>query len=102
MIKFFSLLTFLLCVYTGKVFSQNKSDSLLQNASLNDCIQFALKNQPLVRQSQIDEEITETTIRSKLADWYPQIGFSYLLQHNIQLPTSVIADANGVKRPVKI
>ena len=103
MIKLFSLLTFLFCsLCTIKVFSQNKSDSLLQNASLTDCIQYALKNQPLVRQSQIDEEITETTIKSKLADWYPQIGFSYLLQHNIELATSLFPDANGVKRPVKI
>ena len=70
------------------------------NASLTDCIQYALRNQPLIRQSQLDEAITENTIKSKLADWYPQLNFGYNLQHYLKLPTSFIADANGIKRPV--
>jgi len=100
---FFSLAVICCTISSGSVFSQNKSDSLLAKASLNDCIQYALKNQPLIRQSKIDEEITETTIRSKLADWYPQINLNYNLQHNIILPTSFFPDAaTGIKRPVKI
>jgi outer membrane protein len=103
MIKYISLLTFLYGVFCpGLLFSQSKKDSLLQKATLSDCIQYALKNQPNVRQSQIDEEITENTIKSKLADWYPQINLAYTIQHNIQLPTSFFPDANGVKQPVKI
>ena len=103
MIKYFSLLSILYgIICPGSVFSQ-KSDSVLQKASLTDCIQYALKNQPLIRQSELDEEITETTIKSRLADWYPQINLTYSLQHNIQLPTSFFPDATtGVKRPVKI
>ncbi len=104
MIKYFSLLTILYGVICpGSVSSQIKPDSLLQKASLSDCIQYALKNQPIVRQSLLDEEITETTIKSKLADWYPQVALSYVIQHNIQLPTSFFPDATtGIKRPVKI
>ncbi len=104
MIKYFSLLTILYSlICPGSVFAQNKSDSLLQKASLSDCIQYALKNQPLIRQSKIDEEITETQIKSQLADWYPKIGLTYLVQHNIQLPTSFFPDVNtGAKRPVTI
>lgn len=56
-----------------------------------------------MRQSQIDEAITETTIKSKLADWYPQINLDYNIQHYLELPTSLFPDANtGEKRPVKI
>lgn len=101
--RLFSFRTFLFCIFCPVfAFSQNKSDSLLEKASLSDCIQYALKNQPLIRQSLIDEEITETTIKSKLADWYPQIGLNYVIQHFLELPTSFFPDANGVKRPVKI
>lgn len=64
--------------------------ALLTSAGLQDVIQYALKNQPSIQQSVIDERITESQIRGKLADWYPQINFNYNLQHNFILQTSII------------
>ncbi|MFL9484435.1 TolC family protein [Chitinophagaceae bacterium LWZ2-11] len=63
-----------------------RSDSALQNANLPNCVQYALTHQPVVQQSLIDEGITERTIQTKLADWYPQVNLNYNLQHNFQLP----------------
>lgn len=69
----------------------NITDSpTLESATLESVIQYALKNQPVIQQSLIDERITEAQIRSRLADWYPQINFNYLLQHNFILQTSII------------
>lgn len=82
-------------------YSQNKVDSLLKEASLDDCVRFALKNQPLIRQAQIDEDITENTIKSNLAGWLPQLNAGFLFQHYLKLPTSFFPDANGAKRPVQ-
>ena len=65
-------------------FSQ-ATDSLLQNPTLQNCIQYALKHYPLVRQAYLDEEITEHEIRSKLADWFPQISLNANYQNNFQL-----------------
>ncbi len=65
---------------------QNIGDSLLQNATINDCINYSLSHNPRIKNAKTDEEITETIIKSKLADWYPQINFNYNLQHNFQLP----------------
>ncbi len=48
------------------------------------------ERQPLIQQSLIDEETTETTIKSKLADWFPQLNFNYLFQHNFEVQTAVI------------
>src|SRR4051794_7038016 len=85
------------------LFAQNNSsDSLLQEASLQDCIQYALKHQPLIQQSKIDEAITETTIKTKLSEWYPQINGGYILQRYLALPTSFFPDANGNKRATKV
>ncbi|MCW3107366.1 MAG: TolC family protein, partial [Segetibacter sp.] len=57
------------------LFAQNsRHDTLLQQAGLQDCIQYALRHQPLIQQSKIDEEITETTIKTKLSEWYPQVN----------------------------
>lgn len=67
-----------------------KADSLLTEATLEQVVQYAITHQPLVQQSLIDEAITEQLIKSKLADWYPQVNFNYSLQHNFQVATAVI------------
>ncbi|GAA3939597.1 TolC family protein [Chitinophaga oryziterrae] len=72
----------------ANAFAQQVPDSLLSQATLQNCIQYALSHQPVVKQSRIDEEITEYSIKSKLADWYPQIGLDFNLQHYLKLPTS--------------
>lgn len=78
---------------------QSVRDSLLPAATLEQCIQYALTHQPLVEQAQIDERIIGYNIRSRLADWYPQVGFGYSLQHNFQRVTSFF---NGVATPVGV
>jgi outer membrane protein TolC len=69
---------------------------VLEQATLQDVVAYAIKNQPVIQQSLIDERITENQIRSRLADWYPQINFNYNLQHNFIVQTSIIA-GNPVK-----
>src|SRR3954454_9056427 len=97
---FYSILYFVTPVI---LFAQNNSpDTLLQEASLQDCIQYALKHQPLIQQSKIDEEITETTIKTKLSEWYPQVNGAFNLQRYLALPTSFFPDANGNKRATKV
>lgn len=78
------------------VVAQKQANPLLQEVSLETAIDYALKNQPRIQQSLIDEEITQSNIRSRLADWYPQVNFSYNLQHNFLLQTSVI-NGNAIK-----
>ncbi|TLV02363.1 TolC family protein [Dyadobacter luticola] len=72
----------------------------LEKATLQDVVSYAVKYQPVIQQSVIDERITENQIRSKLADWYPQINFNYNLQKNFIVQTSIIA-GNPVKLGVK-
>ena len=91
----------LLFAQTGTITTQNSSEqNTINNGTLEDVIQYAIKNQPLIQQSVIDERITENTIKSKLADWYPQINFNYNLQHNFIVQTSIIA-GNPVKLGVR-
>lgn len=72
------------------------ADSLLQEVTLPNAIAYAIKRQPAIEQSLLDEKITSAKIRSKLADWYPQVNFNYNLQHNFLVQTSVIG-GNTVK-----
>jgi outer membrane protein len=66
--------------------AQKASDTLPPDATVQACVQFALKHFPLVQQALLDEQITERQIKSKLAEWYPQIGVNASYQNNFQLP----------------
>jgi outer membrane protein len=72
-----------------------RNDSLLQSATLPNIVQYALKRQPAVQQSLLDQEITDFQIRSRLSEWYPQINFNYLYQHNFRIQATVV---DGVVR----
>ena len=80
---------------------QPAADSLLQQATLDNVVDYAIKHQPLIQQSLIDEQVTESLIKSKLADWYPQVDLRYNLQHNFQLQQAIIG-GNIIKFGVEI
>lgn len=69
---------------------------LPDSLTLEQCIAYAIENQPRIQQALVDEKITEYNIKSRLADWYPQVRFNYNLQHNFDVQTSVIG-GNPVK-----
>lgn len=86
--KVLFFLLFLFLFLPLLIFSQQHvGDSSLDNATLKECIQYAIRHNPDLKNAKINEDITETIIKSKLADWYPQVNFTYNLQHNFQLPT---------------
>lgn len=66
-----------------------QTDSLLQQATLENVVKYALDHQPAVQQALLDQRITEKTIKGRLADWYPQINALANYQHNIDLPAAV-------------
>lgn len=82
--------------------AQSTTDTLLQQATLQDVVAYALKHQPSIQQTKLDEQIAESNIKSRLADWYPQVNLVYNLQHNLQLPTSFLPDGNGNKRAIQL
>src|SRR5437868_1400939 len=87
--KFVFTIFFLL---PGTLWAQTPTgDSLLKEVTLKTAIEYAIKRQPLIQQSLIDEQITNDRIKSKLADWYPQVNFNYNYQHNFLLQKSLIA-----------
>jgi outer membrane protein len=70
--------------------AQTATDSVLQVATLDKVVEYALVHQPAVQQAAADEEIADKVIKGKLADWFPQINFAYNYQRNIDLQSSVI------------
>ena len=81
------------------LFAQVNNDSLPGDATLQQCIQYALNHQPSIKQTKLQEQITRYDIRSHLADWYPQVGGVYSVVHNFQKSTSFF---NGVATPIGV
>lgn len=85
-----SHLIFLVALAPLVVHSQLLSDSLISPGTLQNCIRYALFHQPSMQQTRLDEEIIESTIQGKLADWFPQLNFNFNVQHNPQLPVAIV------------
>ena len=94
----FMLLMFLVLYINLR--AQPQSDSSLPVMTLQQAVAYSLEHQPAVRQALVDEEITEQTIRSKLADWFPQLNFTYTYQRNFKIQTAVI-DGRVIQLGVK-
>ncbi|MBF9222838.1 TolC family protein [Hymenobacter ruricola] len=71
--------------------------------TLSQCLNYALVNQPVVRQARIDEETTEADIRIARAAWLPQLGLTASGQHYFELPTTFFPNpATGLNEPRQI
>jgi outer membrane protein TolC len=76
------------------LFAQERGDTTV---TLKQCVDFALRNQPVVRQASIDQEINEKDIRIALSAWLPQVGSSDLYQHYFKgSPAAVAADPTAI------
>ncbi|MVT07642.1 TolC family protein [Chitinophaga tropicalis] len=80
-------------------YSQNEHNTI-SSLSLEQCISYALQNQPALQQSQLRTDIAKATNAVNLSGWYPQAAVTGNLNHYIQRPTS-LSNINGVETPVK-
>jgi len=69
--------------------AQQNNAVLADSAGVDECVQYALKHYPEVQQQYINEKITNSQIKTRLADWYPQIGMNADLQHYFQVPRTL-------------
>lgn len=93
------LLTMLFCIpvfLPGPSYAQTavREQPTLSNATLQECIDYALSNKPGVKQALIDQEISETDIKSALSGWLPQVNGTGTANHNIKQQTSQLTN-NG-------
>ncbi|WBO84841.1 TolC family protein [Hymenobacter yonginensis] len=71
--------------------------------TLDQCLNVALANQPVVRQARIDQEIAQANNQVALAGWLPQVGVQGTAQHYFQLPFTIFPDpTTGTLTPRQI
>ncbi|WP_107829559.1 TolC family protein [Mucilaginibacter yixingensis] len=61
--------------------AQAPADTVPTALGLRQCIEYALRNQPAVRQASIDEAINERDIHIGLAGWLPQVNSANSASH---------------------
>jgi outer membrane protein TolC len=71
------------------LFAQQATTDAVQTYNLQQCIDYALKNQPSVRQAMLGASITKATNYINLSGWLPQVngtlGFAYYPQPPVSL-----------------
>jgi outer membrane protein TolC len=94
--KFFRLyITNILLFFPILLFAQTPGDTASATFTLKQSVGFALKNQPILKQAYIDEQINERDINIGLSAWLPQVNSSNSVQHYFQRPTGAAAGAGG-------
>jgi outer membrane protein len=89
------LLALISTIIPAAVYAQTAADQpMLNDASLSQVIEYALKYRPGVKQSLIDEEIGERDIKSALSGWFPQINGNANYNHNLKQQQSIL-NMNG-------
>jgi outer membrane protein TolC len=88
----------LLC-FSTTLRAQNPQNLLSDSATIDDCIKYAIHNQPLVKQLKLDEGIARQNIRIALADWLPQINSTAGLQHYLKQPVFLFPDVSNPTGP---
>jgi outer membrane protein len=97
--KYFALLSpiYLTLILHSPILAQTSTDSIGGPVSLRQCVEFALRNQPAVRQASIDEQINEKDIRIGLSAWLPQLNSSGF--YNYYFKGTPQAGASGANIP---
>lgn len=80
-------------------FAQVANDSISGNLTLKQCIVYALRNQPAVKQASIDQEINEKDIRIGLSGWLPQVSSSNFYEHYFK-GSPIASTTPGIVSPV--
>ncbi len=81
------LLALIFPLLSGEAYAQAGKQADNNRLTLEDCIRYALKNQPLVNKSSIDEQIARKDKAIATSAWLPQVSANANLQHYFQLPT---------------
>jgi outer membrane protein len=98
-LRYLSILTIvnLTLILHSPAFAQTGADTINGPVTLKQAVDYALRNQPAVRQAAIDEQINERDIRIGLSGWLPQVNSSGL--YNYYFKGQPQAGASGANIP---
>lgn len=78
------------CVFAQTGNGQDTAGAL----TLDQCVDYALKHQPIINQAIIGQAIVKVTNAINTSGWLPQAGISGNLTHYLSLPTNFIKNSS--------
>ncbi|HEU0126332.1 MAG TPA: TolC family protein, partial [Flavobacterium sp.] len=85
-----SIIIFALGLTSAFSYAQTEKErNLSGKITLQECINYALNNQPNVKLANIDKEIVERDINTQLADWLPQVRVDGSYTRNLVIGSNV-------------
>jgi outer membrane protein len=81
------------------IIAQNQDNVFPDSAGIDECINYAMKYQPLVKQLKLDEAIANQNIKISLSDWLPQINSSADYQRFLKQPVSFFPNLTDLTGP---
>ncbi|WP_161888002.1 TolC family protein [Pontibacter russatus] len=81
-----------LLLFPSLLHAQDAAPAAPANLTLEQCVDFALKNRAAVEQAVLDEVIGEHQIKANLSGWYPQVSASYAGTKNLKLQQQPLGD----------
>lgn len=85
---------FLLCVSIAALSQTNPPDTT-QSLSLEQCVGYALKHEPMINMAILNVAITRATNAINTSGWLPQVNVSANLTHYNTLPTVFVKQTGG-------
>jgi len=70
--------------------------------TLAQCVSYALRQQPAVRQALLDEEIGQRTVQAELSGWLPQVEGTGTYRRNLKLPVAVLPNFTDPSLPSQV
>ena len=80
--------------------AQNQDKIFPDSAGIDECIKYAMNNQPLVKQLKLDEAIADQTIKISLSDWFPQINSTIGYQYFLKQPVALFPNLSDLTGPL--
>jgi len=95
-IRIFAIIFLLVSPY---IKAQDHNSFFTDSAGIKECIDYAMRHQPLIDQLKIDEKIADQSVKSALSDWFPQISSNAGFTHYLKQPVVIFPNFTNPEGP---
>ena len=88
--KYVFCLIFSLCIIAQSTYAQDNTEEKNNKMTLDECIEYAFKNNASMIDAKIDIELAKSTVGEVRAQGLPQVNGTFQITDNYKIPTSFI------------
>ncbi|MEN7547891.1 TolC family protein [Rapidithrix thailandica] len=93
------VVTVLMGGFSTRLYAQEAGGNVSEKITLDQCITYALDNQPVLKKAKLGQEISEKEVKIALSGWLPQVNANFDLQHFLKQPVTLLPDFTDPSGP---